>query len=370
MPRIRPLSRRRILAHIPLIAAAGFASSLRAAEPPEQDIADMAADAVATGVPPALGMIAIENGRLGTPSAFGVEARGRPSAASATGRWHIGSNAKSMTATMVARLVEQGLLDWKASLADLLPDVPMREDYRAVTLPDLLSHRAGLARNSAAGLAAMPDDDPRSEQERRRAYAAAALTEPPVGPIAAGAGSYSNTGFLLAGLIAERATGLPFEALMRRELFVPLGMTSVGFGGTPPGEIAGHSKGGPVYGAAGDNPDFLRPAGGLHLSLADWGSYILDQMRGQRGEGRLLRAESYHFLHRPQPGSNNGLGWGLEAAPGGKPMWSHDGSNGRWFGIVAVLPDEQRAAMVVANAAGAEVEAVVNRMIVRTLGLA
>lgn len=60
---------------------------------------------------------------------------------------------------------------------------------------------------------------------------------------------------------------------------------------------------------------------------------------------------------------------GLEPAPGGKAMWSHDGSNGRWFGIVAVLPDERRAVMVVANAAGAEVERAVNRLVVKTLGL-
>ena len=70
------------------------------------------------------------------------------------------------------------------------------------------------------------------------------------------------------------------------------------------------------------------------------------------------------------PGSQNGLGWGLEPAPGGKPMWSHDGSNGRWFGIVVVLPDERRAVMAVANAAGEEVERTVNKLVVKSLGLA
>ena len=97
---------------------------------------------------------------------------------------------------------------------------------------------------------------------------------------------------------------------------------------------------------------------------------MLDQMKGQRGEGRLLSKASYELLHAAQPGSQNGLGWGLEPAPGGKPMWSHDGSNGRWFGIVVVLPDERRAVMAVANAAGEEVERTVNKLVVKSLGLA
>lgn len=369
MNEISCIQRRHLIVRLPLLAMAmgvagtAVATELRAA------ILNLASAAVGNGNPPAIGMIEIAGDKLGAPFVTGVKAKGGPERAGADGRWHIGSNAKSMTATMIARLVEQDRLDWDTPLPDLLPGMDMHPAYRRATLPDLLSHRAGFARNSAAGLARMPDDDPRSGGERRSDYIAAALMEPPVGPVGSGPGSYSNTGFVIAGLIAERATGKSFETLMHEELFGPLGLTSVGFGGTPEGEIAGHSGGQPVYGAEGDNPDFLRPAGGLHLSLTDWGTYVLDQMKGQRGEGRLLSKTSYALLHAAQPGSQNGLGWGVEPAPNGKPMWSHDGSNGRWFAIVAVLPDDGRAVMVAANAAGDQVERTVNRLVVRTLGL-
>jgi CubicO group peptidase (beta-lactamase class C family) len=364
------ISRRRFISRISVLAVAGACGARAGATGLHAAVANLAAAAAASGNPPAIGLIEVVRGELGIPFAVGVKASGSAGPVGADGRWHIGSNAKSMTATMIARLVERGVLDWDAPLPDLLPDVGMREEYRRVVLPDLLSHRAGLARNSAAGLERMPDGDPRTEQERRQDYIAAALMEAPAGPVGAGEGSYSNTGFVIAGAIAERITGLSFEALMHQEVFTPLNMKTVGFGGTPRGEIAGHSNGKPVHDGEGDNPDFLRPAGGLYLSLADWGAYVLDQMRGQRGEGRLLSRASYEFLHTPQAGSHNGLGWGLESAPGGKPMWSHDGSNGRWFGIVAVLPEDGNAVMAVANAAGAGVERTINRLVVRSLGLA
>ena len=362
-------TRRRLLALAPAAVAWPLASPTFAAST-ESSVVELAIAAVAEGTPPAVGIIEIVDSRLGPPMVFGVRAAGTAEPVGATDRWHIGSNAKSMTATLIGRLVERGTLSWSAPLGAMLPDVEMRDEYRRVTLPDLLSHRAGFDRNSAAGLARMPDDDVRGEVERRRDYVAAALLEPPSGPVAAGEGAYSNTGFVVAGAVAERATGETFEALMRREVFEPLGMETVGFGGTTVGEVAGHREDRPVYGPDGDNPDFLRPAGGLHLSLDDWGRFVLDQMRGDDGGGALLSRDSYRFLHAPQGDSQNGLGWGLEPGPGGRRMWSHNGSNGRWFGTVVVFPEEGCASLVVASAAGEEVERVVNRLVVRSLGLA
>jgi CubicO group peptidase (beta-lactamase class C family) len=360
-------TRRRLLAAAPAAGVIGLAPPALARKP---TVPEIAVAAVADGTVPAIGLIHIRDGGLGAPAVFGVRAVGDPTPARAEDRWHIGSNAKSMTASLIARLVDGGRLDWSAPLPVLLPGLPMQDAYRSVTLPDLLSHRAGLPRNSAAGLARMKDDDPRSVPERRLDYVRAALMEAPIGPIASGEGAYSNTGYVIAGVIGERLANQPFESLMQREVFVPLGIGSVAFGGSCQGEIAGHRDGAALYADEGDNPDFLRPAGGLRLTLDDWGRFVLDQMRGSTGQGRLLSRAGYRKLQTPQGDSLNGLGWGLEPAPGGRPMWSHNGSNGRWFGTVAVLPDRGRAALVVASAAGDAVEAVVNRLVVRSLDLA
>ncbi len=56
----------------------------------------------------------------------------------------VGSCGKTWTRFLMARLVDRGLLRWESTLAELLPDVAMRDEYRPVTVGDVLSHKAGL----------------------------------------------------------------------------------------------------------------------------------------------------------------------------------------------------------------------------------
>jgi CubicO group peptidase (beta-lactamase class C family) len=64
--------------------------------------------------------------------------------------------------------------------------------------------------------------DKRPAEQQRFEYIAHALTDKPVMP--ACKFSYSNSGFMIAAVIAERATGIPYETLIRRELFDPLAL--------------------------------------------------------------------------------------------------------------------------------------------------
>ena len=60
--------------------------------------------------------------------------------------WHIGSCGKAMTVTLIARLVDRGVLSWTTPLGVLLPDqaATMNPQYSSVTLAQLLSHHSGL----------------------------------------------------------------------------------------------------------------------------------------------------------------------------------------------------------------------------------
>jgi CubicO group peptidase (beta-lactamase class C family) len=185
---------------------------------------------------PAVGMLVIQHGHVAQVDVRGVKRIRGHDAVQISDVWHIGSDAKPMTATLIARLVDRGTLSWNAPLEKMLPGLAakMRPEYRKVTLVQLLSHRSGL-----------PHDyhdlkyfnaffsDKRPPQQQRYDYIAHALTDKPV----ASPGtkfSYSNSGFVISAVIAERATGTPYETLMRREVFGPLGMKSAGFGVTPP----------------------------------------------------------------------------------------------------------------------------------------
>jgi CubicO group peptidase (beta-lactamase class C family) len=270
-------------------------------------------------------------------------------------RWHLGSNGKAMTATLIARLVERGALAWTAPLDRMLPQLAatMNPSYRDVTLPDLLSHRSGLPENhgDTAFFETFYADRAPAPAQRLR-YVGSALTQAPAA-VKRLFPSYSNTGLLVAAACAEHATGRPFEALIRAELFRPLGMDSPSFdqfGGA--GEPSGHVDGRPADRERDPNPRMFAPAGAMRMTLGDWSLFCIDQMQGEHGRGRLLRAETYRFLHAGQGGTSSALGWGAAPSPMGLrgPALTHAGSDGNWYALVVLFPQSGNGVLIAANA--------------------
>jgi D-alanyl-D-alanine carboxypeptidase len=83
---------------------------------------------------------------------------------------HIGSDTKAMTAVLVARLVQQGKLEWDSTIAGVLPSIAdsIHPDFRDVTVADLLRHVAGLPANPA-NWSAFAGKDLRARRLRARA---------------------------------------------------------------------------------------------------------------------------------------------------------------------------------------------------------
>ena len=321
----------------------------------EAPAADTLAAAMEGQAVPALGVLVIRDGMVVDQAVRGIRSLEDAAPATVSDRWNLGSDGKAMTATMVARLVERGLLRWDAPLSEMLPELAadMRPGYRDVTLLELMSHRAGLPEN----LGDMSDfqaffTDARPLPEQRLAYLRRAVAEAPIGP-ARGEASYSNTGFILAGAIAERVTGKSFAELMQQEVFGPLGMMSATYDQTPDaGEAVGHIEGRVAIETEG-NPEMLTPAGGVRMTLADWARFCLDHLAGEEGGGVLLSADTYRVLHTPQGDTVFALGWGAAPQIAGRagPALTHGGSDGTWFAFVVLFPGSGNGALVVANAA-------------------
>lgn len=190
----------------------------------------------------------------------GVRVSGRSDAVARDDLWHIGSLAKSMTATVAARLVAAGEMTWDTAAR---PGGP--------SLEALLAH--------VSGLAPMPPDrvfrnlnrDWTGPHEAERRDLSEQALRRWIGP--AGAFEYSNLGYVVAGHMLAAWRETPWEALIQDALFAPLGMRRAGFGA--PGRTGspapwGHDSAGvPVdpMGAAADNPPALAPAGTLHLRV-------------------------------------------------------------------------------------------------------
>jgi CubicO group peptidase (beta-lactamase class C family) len=129
-------------------------------------------------------------------------------------------------------------------------------------------------------------------------------------------------------------------------------MPSAGFGPTVAGQNLGHTKAVPVRGTKADDPSVLAPAGGVHLTMDDWGRFAVDQMKGEHGQGKLLRSENYRFLHTAQAGTIYGLGWGVRAELEGikARFLTHAGSNGFWWARIVLIPDRESGVLIAANA--------------------
>ncbi len=317
---------------------------------------------------PALAAAVIRDGEPADIAAVGVRVAGGDTPVTPADRFHVGSVTKSMTATLVARLVQQGVISWDTTIAEALPDLVESMDpaYRGVTIEQLLAHRAGL----------MPLTDPAEDRdlwdqltqrigtpsEQRRFLAENVLHRPPVLPPGT-EWAYSNTDYAVAGAMLEAVKGETWEDLIQTHVFAPLGITTAGFGppGTP-GETVdqpyGHQESlgrlvsfGPA--PENDNPPSIAPAGGVHLSLEDYARYMAAHLSALEGDRSFLDDQSVTKLYTPQSENHYALGWlNEENETAGAPTIWHNGSNTLFFTIIALVPDRDMGVLAVTNAGG------------------
>ena len=295
-------------------------------------------------------------------------------------KWHIGSVTKMMTASMVARLVEQGVLDWDSPMEELFDAVEpdMQAQYRRANIVHFLSHRSGMRLSSEAFSNRMSKytadylkqngpagpvptgfeegDFTGDARTDRLFWTRAALQEKPAAALGDKKRIYENGNYVVAAAIMEHLTGKSYETLMRENLFQPLEMVDAGFG--PPGaggdgvQPLGHSRkdgvttifppDGPVR---PDNPPVLSPSGRVHLTLADMEKFMRDHISGRRGEGGSLQQKTYERLHQPPFGDDYALGW-IKRKSGGL---GHGGTNGKWLAVVEIRPADQAGVFAVTN---------------------
>lgn len=330
---------------------------------------------------PALAAVLIEDGAIVEMGAVGRRVFDEPESVTEEDQWHLGSISKSMTSTLTAVLIERGVLDWDTTVGDvLLIDVPdMRDEYRGVRIEELMAQTGGLPVDITQAPAFLSGDVNDTSllpmSERRLVWSADLLRIRP--EAAVGRHLYSNANYIVLGTILEKVTGEPWEDLMQRELFAPLGMQDSGFG--PPGVAGtraqpwGHAANGSSWQAFdpgrddADNALALGPAGTVHSTLRDGAAYMAAHLAGAQGSDNLLKAATFRRLHTAQPGTGYAGGW-VVAGNGwaGRPSFWHNGSNGRWFAQVVISPERNAAVMVVTNGNSRDaVEEFVNVMIRR-----
>lgn len=306
--------------------------------------------------------------------------------------WHIGSCAKAVTATLLATYVAEGKLAWTDTLVEALPELAdeMSETAASATIADLLRHRAGLPPNPTGVLMLRLFEE--EARTGREAAILEALAEARDAPGPGEPSRYSNFGYMVAGVIAERLGGRAYEDLVFERVLAPLGVRAhdFGFGPPPAGEDAsqpeqpmGHRRRPDESWVAqlpvrqrgqlpSDNPPAFGPAGTMHMSLDAWGRFCMAHARGDdladgERDALGLRREDYAELHRPVETFACGWvvsqrGWAGDGEGGGRTL-SHNGSNTLWFATAWIAPEKDWVMLATTNAAGASAPLACDRAI-------
>ncbi|TBO57893.1 class A beta-lactamase-related serine hydrolase [Streptomyces kasugaensis] len=263
------------------------------------------------------------------------------------GYFRMGSNAKTFTAVVVLQLAGAGRLSLDDPVAKWLPGMVARNgnDGRKITVRNLLQHTSGLY-DYADDLAVLTSADGyhrhRFDTYRPEQLVALAMRHRPHWVPGAGERrwGYSNTDYVLAGLIIERATGRSWAGQIRDRILRPLGLRHTFSPGTWPYLPEPHAEGytqftkdGPLVDTTVLNPSLSGGAGDLITTTGDlmrfWQALL---------DGRLLRpAQLLEMkrtvdavpLHSRWPGARVGLGiMRFRLTCEGRDRgwyWTHDG---------------------------------------------
>ncbi len=314
---------------------------------------------------PALAGAAVDEGEIVAIGVTGSRRAGTGDAVFVDDIWHLGSCTKSMTASVCAMLVEDGKLRWNMTLGAVFPDLldAMYPEWRAVTLEQLLVHRAGAPGEPPADLWKEANKRIGTPTEQRWNFAKGLLARKPAHPPGTH-WEYSDSGYAIVGAVMERVTGMSWEDLMRTRLFIPLGLKSAGFGEpASPGLVNqpwGHrGEEHPFHavppGPFADNPPAIGPAATVHCSIGDFARYAAWQLAGDRGDGWLLTPESFQKLHTPPEDQEYAMGWAVTHRrwAGGVALM-HNGENEMFYAVMWLGPGENTCFVAACNCDGPE----------------
>jgi CubicO group peptidase (beta-lactamase class C family) len=338
---------------IPMILALATLSVRAQTLAPElqEQIDKLAAAALAKSGVPSASVAIVKNGQIAYVKAYG-DARLEPrTPATSEMRYSIGSISKQFTATAILLLQEKGKLSLDDKVARFIPDLTRANE---VTIRQLLSHTSGYQDYWPQDYVMPMMLQPVSAQKILDRWARTPLDFDP-----GTKWQYSNTNYVIAGVIVEKASGMPLLQFLREQVFTPLGMKSVAnidqekLGDTDPTGYLRYALG-PLRPAPKEGKGWLFAAGELAMpapELARWDISIMDQ--------KLLKPSSYQsfgteVLLKSGLGTHYGLGVDVGTEAGHRAL-SHGGEVSGFTAENIVFPDERAAIVVLTNqdAAGA-----------------
>lgn len=315
---------------------------------------------------------AILNGKDLMKVSSGLRVRGKSARITEKDSFALGSCFKAITSTVVARLVDRGIIHWETTIAEVFPELQATTNplLSSATIEQLLSHRAGIV-----------DDDTDRElykrtlllkgtsSEVRHKILPELLAQNFVSNV--GKFQYSNIGVTVAAAMIEKVTAKSFDDILKETVTEPLGMKHVTIGAPGndnPNDTSnprGHDDNGrPLTNsqeiAFSGLPLLLAPAGLYSMPLDAWAKFAKVNMYNKDKNGaQFLTPETLTRVQSPVgpneislfpalTSSGYGHGW-VTGKIGGKDVLIHDGSDNAWLSLITIFPKEHLSFMIVTN---------------------
>lgn len=269
-------------------------------------------------------------------------------------RLEIGSNTKSFTAVLLLLLHEDGVLSLDDTLSKWLPelaaDIPNGDQ---ITLRQLANHTSGIAECCNDIIGAGLADPARLAVDYTPEALVSNAIENHSPDFAPGAGfKYSNTNYVLMGMVAEAATGQPLAELFQQRIFDPLGLqTAVLLAGVPqPGEITSQGyyyAGDTRMNVTGWNASQGWAAGANAMTAEDLAAYARGLAAGKLFKNPESMKQMLTFI---QAGATYLAPYGLGVMDFGDGYWGHGGTTPGFESLWYVNPDNGTLVVGLSNA--------------------
>ncbi len=294
---------------------------------------------------PSASIAIVRDGRIVYEHAYGQARLDPPMAAAPQMRYSIGSISKQFTAAAVLLLAEEGKLALDDKVVRWLPELTRAKD---VTIRQLLSMTSGYQDFWPQDYVMPMMKKPVTPQAILSGWAKIPLDFEP-----GAKWQYSNTNYVIAGLIVEKVAGRPLLEFLQERVFTPLKMTTVTntdeapLGPNEPMRYLRYAAG-PPRPAPKEGAGWMFAAGELAMTahdLALWDISMIEQSVLQPSSYRAMETET---LLTSGVGSHYGLGVSVNTVDGRRQI-SHGGEVSGFTARNEVYPDERVAIVVQTN---------------------
>lgn len=356
------------------VAARAAPAAPSAADAPRRaDLDRLFEQAMARYRLPGLAVGVIDNGEVVYARSAGELRAGSGERIDGQTLFKIASNSKAMTTALLARLVDAGKLRWDDPVTRYLPQFRMYDPWvtRNLQVRDLLIHNSGLGLG-AGDLMLWPEPN-----DFTRADIVAGLAHLKPTHSFRSHYAYDNLLYVVAGEVAARAGGKPYEQLLREQVFAPLGMQRCQVGAWDRDAVGNVAQPHMRQGEANvvvradaqripDSPSMA--AGGVRCSLDDMLAWMRAWLAPDAGTAAWLspaQRQALWTLHTPMPISAQmrdwdgtrlygyGYGWRIADVDG---QWqvAHTGTLMGMYSALVLLPDRRSGFVILSNGEGAE----------------